>query len=345
MKTMRVVLTGLGNVGRGLLSILASQEAILREQYGLEILVVGGADSGGAAIDPSGLDLRDLLSSKAAGRSVAALPSVGRPGMSGLAMLEAVTADVLFEATPVDLRDGQPGLDLVRSALGRGMASVLANKGPLALAYQELAALSDLAEPGWPALRFSACVGGALPTINLGRRDLAGARILEVECILNGTSQGILRAMESGQTFEAALAEMQRRGVVEADPSLDVDGWDQAVKLVILANAVLRRPTVLSDLSVRGIRDVTGAELRAATDRGERLVLLGRAVRGDATGDWQLTVAPTSLPQNHPLARMGADEMGIIYRTDISGILHATSEEVDAVPTAAAMLRDFIGLV
>lgn len=90
---------------------------------------------------------------------------------------------------------------------------------------------------------------------------------------------------------------------------------------------------------------MTVTELRAATERGERLVLLGRAVRSDATGDWRLTVAPTSLPQNHPLARMGADEMGIVYRTDISGILHATSEEVDAVPTAAAMLRDLIGLV
>ena len=342
---MRVVLTGLGNVGRGLLSILESQEVILREQYGLDVVVVGGADSGGAAIDPSGLNLRDLLVGKVAGRSVADLPSAGRPGMGGLAMLEAVTADVLFEATPVNLRDGQPGLDLVRAALGRGMACILANKGPLALAYQELAAQSDLAEPGRPALRFSACVGGALPTINLGRRDLAGARIVEVECVLNGTSQGILRAMESGQTFESALAEMQRRGVAEADPSLDVDGWDQAVKLVILANAVLRRPTVLSDLSVRGIRNVTVAELRGATDREERLVLLGRAVRSEPTGDWRLTVAPASLPQNHPLARMGADEMGIVYRTDISGTLHATSEEVDAGPTAAAMLRDLIGLV
>lgn len=320
-----------------MLSILESQRSILNERHGLEVIVVGGADSGGAAVDPSGLDLRALLHAKQAGHSVGGLSSVGRPGMSGMALLEAVAADGLLEATPVNLKDGQPGLDHVRLAQARGMACILANKGPLALAYQELAARSE-------TLRFSACVGGALPTINLGRRDLAGARILEVECILNGTSQGILRAMESGQSFGAALAEMQRRGVAEADPSLDVDGWDQAVKLVILANAVLDRPTVLSDLSVRGIRDVTLADLRAAAARGERLVLLGRAARIGDTGDWRLTVAPTSLPLAHPLARMGADEMGIVYRTDISGILHATSEEIDAVPTAAAMLRDLIGV-
>ena len=344
MKVVRVVLAGFGNVGRGPVSILGSQEALLRERYGFTVLVVGVADSGGGAIDGNGLDGAALLAQKASGQSVGGLPVSGRPGMSGLAMLGAVDASVLLEATPVNLRDGEPGLGMVRAALDRGMACVLANKGPLALGYQELAARSDLSEPGRPALRFSACVGGALPTINLGRRDLAGARILEVECILNGTSQGILRAMEAGQTFEAALAEMQRRGVAEADPSLDVDGWDQAVKLVILANAVLGRPTVLADVSVRGIRDVTVAELRAATARGERLVLLGRAARTGESEDWRLTVAPASLRLTHPLARMGADEMGIVYRTDISGTLHASSEEVDAVPTAAAMLRDLIGL-
>jgi homoserine dehydrogenase len=261
--------------------------------------------------------------------------------MTGLELVDAVAAEALCEATPVNLGTGEPGLGTVRRALARGLDCVLANKGPLALAYQELAAASDLAAPGRPALRFSACVGGALPTINLGVRDLAGARITRVEAILNGTCQGILRAMESGQDFAAALAEMQRRGVAETDPSLDVDGWDQAVKLVILANAVLRRPTALGDLAVRGIREVTPDDLRAAEARGERLVLLGLAERAD-DGDWTLSVRPVSLPKHHRLARMGADEMGLVYHTDISGTLHATSEEVDAVPTAAAMLRDLI---
>ncbi|MEO8448430.1 MAG: homoserine dehydrogenase [Gemmatimonadota bacterium] len=341
---MRIILTGLGNVGRSFLQILGSQATILRDRYGLSVTVVGVADSAGAAFDPDGLSLVPLAAAKAARHSVGAVPIVGRLGMTGLELLSSVDADVLLEATPVNLTHGQPGLDLVRSALSRGIACVLANKGPLALAYQELASLSDLTSIGLPGLRFSACVGGALPTINLGVRDLAGARILRVEAILNGTCQGILRAMESGQDFAAALTEMQRRGVAETDPTLDVDGWDQAVKLVILANAVLRRPTVLGDLSVRGIRDIRVEDLRAAEQRGERLVLLGRAEREAPNDDWKLTVGPVSLPGRHPLARMGANEMGIVYSTDISGTLHATSEEADAVPTAAAMLRDLIDL-
>ncbi|MBM4186626.1 MAG: homoserine dehydrogenase [Gemmatimonadetes bacterium] len=341
MTTIRVVLAGLGNVGRGVLSILISQRDLLAARYGLEVLVVGASDSSGAALDPAGLDLGRLLALKSERGKVAEFPG-GLPGLGGRHLIERARGDLLLEATPVNLQHGQPGLDTVRAALDHGMGCVLANKGPLALAYGELAAVSDLSDVDRPRLRFSACVGGALPTINLGRRDLAGARILGVEAMLNGTSQGILRAMEQGQGFAEALAEMQRRGIAETDPTLDVDGWDQAVKLVILANAVLGRPTVLGDLRVRGIREITRDDLAAAAARGERIVHLGRAERPAPTADWVLDVGPVSLPAAHPLARMGALEMGVIYRTDISGTLHATSEEGDAVPTAAAMLRDLI---
>ncbi len=342
MRHVRVVLTGLGNVGRNLLRILATQEDVLRNRHRLVVDVVGVADSTGAAFSQSGLDVAALFTLKNTRQPISALPQFGRPGMSGLELVSAVDADVLLEATPVNLQHGQPGLDIVRAALRRGLHCVLANKGPLALAYQELALMSTLGDRAKPELRFSACVGGALPTINLGTRDLAGARITKIEAMVNGTCQGILRLMESGASFAAALAEMQRRGIVEADPSLDIDGWDEAVKLVIIANAVLHRPTVLADLTVRGIRDLTAADLAAAAARGERLVLLGVAEPSGA--DWRFTVGPVALPLAHPLARMGGDEMGVIYHTDISGTLHATAEETDATPTAAAMLRDLINL-
>src|SRR5262245_53685630 len=189
--THRIILTGLGNVGRSFLEILLSHGQQLRDRYGVAFTVVGAADSGGAATDSAGLDVAAILAAKQERRSIATLPSVGRPGMSGLELARGAEADLLLEATPVNLRDGQPGLDIVRTALGRGMSAVLANKGPLALAYQELARMSDLAtdERGTrndaragdsafivphSSLRFSACCGGAMPTINIGRRDLIG---------------------------------------------------------------------------------------------------------------------------------------------------------------------------
>jgi homoserine dehydrogenase len=361
MKTHRLILAGMGNVNRSFLGILQSQQALLRERHGLAFTVVGAADSSGAAADPDGLDIAALLAAKRAGSSVATLLGVGRAGTTALGLARTLDADALLEATPVNLRDGQPGLDVVRAALGRGIACVLANKGPLALAYAELAAMSDLApqemgDGSWglaaapplllspishlPALRFSACVGGAMPSVNVGWRDMVGCRIERVEAVLNGTTQGILRAMEQGTSYADALAEMQRRGLAETDPTLDVEGWDAANKVTILANAVLHQPTTLADIAVEGITRLTTNELRAASARGERIVLLCLAERaGDV---YRLSVRPTALPATHPLARMSADEMGIVYHTDIAGTLSMTTRETDPVPTAAAMLRDTI---
>lgn len=334
----RVLLSGLGNVGRSFLEIMLSQAQLLRDRYALELQLVAAVDSGGAASDLRGLDPAAVLAAKRRGASVATLGGV--PGLGAVDLVQQAEADILLEATPVNVQHGQPGLDTVRAALQRGMHVVLANKGPLALAYTELAALSDSATAHLPALRFSACVGGALPTVNLGRRDLAGCRIARVEGVFNGTTQIILRAMEQGGSYADALAEAQRRGLAETDPALDVEGWDAANKLVIVANAVLRQPTRLADLSVEGITRLTARDLRAALDRGERMVLLCLA---EADGDaYRLSVRPTALPLDHPLARMGADEMGVVYTTDIAGRASATTLERGPGPTAAAMLRDTI---
>jgi homoserine dehydrogenase len=322
--------------------VLASQREYLQERFGASFRIIGVADSSGSAIDQGGCDPAMLLEAKQRG-GVAALPGAGRPGMRAVELVENVQADVVLEATPVDLRNGQPGLDVARAALRRGTSVVLANKGPLALAYAELAESSDLVDPRAPALRFSACVGGAMPTINLGVRDLAGARVLRVEAVLNGTTHFMLRSMERGATYEAVLADAQRRGLTETDPSLDVDGWDAAAKLVILTNAVLRQPATLTDVDVAGIRDVGPAALKAAVAGGERIVLLCLAeLDGIPEGRFALSVRPTALPLEHPLARMSADEMGVVYHTDIAGRASATSLERDPVPTAAAMLRDLL---
>jgi homoserine dehydrogenase len=323
--------------------VLESQAPLLRERYGCAFIVVGAADSAGAALDPGGLDPVAVHAAKERGDSVASLPVVGHPGMSGIDLIRSIPADAVLESTPVDLRTGQPGLDLVRAALRHGVPVVLANKGPLALAYAELAALSDLADSARPALRFSACVGGAMPTINLGLRDLAGARILRVEAVLNGTTQYILRAMEQGRGYAEAVTDAKQRGLTETDPSLDLQGWDAANKLVIVGNAVLRQPATLADVEVEGIDLLTPELLRAAAGRGERIVLLCLAEpAGDDTGRFRLSVRPTALPLDHPLARMDGDEMGVVYHTDIAGRASATSRERDPMPTAAAMLRDLL---
>lgn len=153
----------------------------------------------------------------------------------------------------------------------------------------------------------------------------------------------MLGLMAQGQSYNAALAEAQRVGIAEPAPSLDVDGWDAANKLVILANAVLRRPTTLNDVAVTGIRGIGVADLQAARSAGGRVSLLAVAEM-QAGGTYQLRVAPTALPAHHPLARLELAEMGIVYYSDIAGRTVATTLEDGPQGTAAAMLRDVIEL-
>jgi homoserine dehydrogenase len=146
--------------------------------------------------------------------------------------------------------------------------------------------------------------------------------------------------MSEGQAYDAALKHAQEIGMAEADPSLDVDGWDAANKLVIIANAVLRRPTTLKDLQVEGIRQITSQDLQDAKAKGQVIKLIALAEK--LGQDYALSVRPTNLDAGHPLAQVGAGMMAIIYHTDINGTIYAHIEEQDPYPTAAAVLRDIV---
>lgn len=336
--------------------MLNRRHADVAARYGADLRVCGIAELGGCAVDPDGLDLAAVLATLTAGKPLGTMPAVGRPGMTSRQLIEECRPDILLEATPVNLADGEPGLSAVRAALTAGVHVVLANKGPLALRYRELAGLSDLAD-GWgsrylsvtprqnarPRLRFSATVAGALPVLNMGQRDLAGDRIIRFEGVLNGTTHSILRAMERGLTYQTAVADAQARGIAEADPTLDVSGCDSACKLVITANAVLGMPATLADVEINGITALTQAEVAGHLARGQRLVLLCLAT--EAREGYALSVRPAPVRADHPLARLTPDEMGAVYYTEHVGRLFGASLEPGPEPASAAILRDVIDIV
>ncbi len=333
------ILTGLGNIGRTLLEILNVREEALVTRYGLRLRCVGLADSSGVAYEPAGFDMGAVAALKRSRRGVADLPQYD-PQLRAATLAAEADAELLLEATPTNLHDGQPGLDIVRAALGAGKHAVLASKGPLVLAYAELAALAG--RPGGPALRFSGAVGGALPTATIGRH-LAGAVIERAELVVNGTTQVILEEMAAGRSFDEALTAAQAQGIVEPDPSLDVDGWDAANKLVIFANAVLGQPTALADLQVQGIRGVSAEALGAAWGAGGRISIVGLAERR-ADGNYDLSVKPVTLGPEHPLARLNQGEMGLVIQSDLGGRTTMASLEDGPVGTCQAMLRDVIDI-
>lgn len=340
-RRVRMVVIGLGNVGRNFLKLLVDKSDVLISRYRLEPVVIGAADSSGIALDDNGLDLATLIRLKEQKQGVASYAQVGLAAARPSDLIERAQADMLIEMSPTNLTDGQPGLDCIRQALQRGWDVVTANKGPLVLAYSELMMLA--ARQG-RQLRFSACVGGGLPSVNVGQRDLVACNITRVEGILNSTTHYILTAMaEDGKTFEQALAEAQRIGIAEADPTLDIDGWDAANKCVIVANSVLGFPATLRDVTVTGIRSVTVEQMRQAKQQGGCLKLLVTAEReGDG---YRLSVKPTVIPFTHPLAHLSGEDMGIVYYTDIMGTIAVSIAERGPVPTAAAVLRDVVTVV
>ncbi|MCD6519226.1 MAG: homoserine dehydrogenase [Anaerolineae bacterium] len=340
MREVRFVLLGLGNIGRNLLDVLIHRAPYIEADYGLRFSLVAAVDTSGAACDPRGLDMRCVCDLKLSEQGVCAYPAVGIPGMSPLEVVQEAEADVLVEALPTNLKDGEPGMSCVRAALGKGWHVVMADKGPLVLTFAEL---TQLAREKGVRLFYSGTVAGGLPTVNIGVRDLAGSGVLRVEGIFNGTTNYILTRMEEeGISYEEALRGAQEAGIAEADPTLDVDGWDAANKLIIIANSVLRQPATLQDVQVEGIRQITLEDLRRA--RAEGKVIKPLAIAEKQEEGYALRVAPVALEENHPLARTGRWDMGVVYYTDFMGVISAIIEEKGPVPTSAAVLRDMMNI-
>lgn len=340
LKTIDTFLVGLGNVNRSFLRILEMKGERLAAEVGLAFRIVAIADSSGVALNPGGFDPAATRQAKETGTPVAGMAGY-QPGVTPAQVAATLACDLVLEASPVNLQDGEPGLSVVRTALQRGIAVVLANKAPLVLAYAELSALAE--RTGAP-LGYSATVCGALPVINIGRRDLVGAEILHLRGIFNSTSNFVLSEMAAGREYAAALAEAQRRGIAESDPSLDVQGWDTANKLVIIANSVLGQRAHLADVTVQGITHLTTADLQTARQRGEVIKLVASA-EIQSGGGYRLRVAPLSLPAGDFLATCDSWEMGIEIRSDLYGLMFHKIWEREPLPTAAAMLRDAVNLL
>jgi len=338
MHTVNFLLVGLGNLGRRFCQVLLEKDRLLRRRYELALRLTGAADSQGAAYDSAkGLDLNKVIHLKQDGASIAQYPDVGRPGWPAAELVATAEADLLLEVSPVNLKQGaEPGLTCVRTALERGMHVVTPNKGPLVVAYREL---HNLADAKGVQLRFDGSVAGGLPAINIGQRDMRGAMIHSLEAVPNLSTGYIMDLLVDGLSWDEALEQGRQSGALEGDGSWDLEGWDCAAKLVILSNSVLNYPARMDDVALTGVTGLNVDALQAARERGQRYRLLAQAER-KADGTYTLSVAPTPMPPEHPLGRLGRKQMGVMFSTDIYGTITAIIDETDPVPSAATMLRD-----
>ena len=267
---MRVVIVGFGIVGQSFAKLLLSRSADLYSQYGIKPRVVACVDNGGSAIAPAGLDLKRLLETKKTKGTVGGYEK-GSTKFDPFQVIEKVDAEVMLECTPTNLNDGEPATSHITTAMRSRKHVICVNKGPLALAFPSLI---ELANYNGVLLRFSGTVGGGTPILEFAKRCLKGDRIISFYGILNGTTNYILSKMEEGRAYEAAMKDAKEKGYAEANPSLDVDGFDAAAKLVIMANWIMGMKVTMKDIKRTGIVNVRLSDVKNAAERGNAIKLL-----------------------------------------------------------------------
>ena len=343
MRAQRIIMCGFGRVGRAFVQLLHERRALLQTHYALGLDLVAVVDIGGAALAPRGLPMippDELLTHVKTGGTVEDFGDFGMPGATGEAVIDSLEADLIVEATPTNLATGEPGLCHMRAALRRGLHVVAANQGPLVLCYAELQALSQQHQG---QIHMSAATAAALPALDMGQTCLAGAQILSIEGILNSTTNFILTKMQDeGYQYLSALQEAQARSIAETDPTLDVEGFDTANKLLLLSNALLGTEYGPNDVNRRGITHITSSMVMDARRAGKCLKLIGRADLSH--GRVRLSVAPEELALDHPLASVHGAEKAVTYETDTMGRVTVIGGRSSPMGAAAALLKDIINL-
>lgn len=333
MKTINVALNGLGSVNKTLSRILKDKRTELAEKYDLKFQIVMISDSSGVALNRDGFDMDMVIAHKNAGGRVSELADFH--DKSFLDMMAETDVDLVWEASPVDFDTGGEALEITRAALTQGISVVLANKGPVVKAHGELKKISKRTGAGF---KYSATVCGGLPILNIGERDMIAGQITEFSGVFNGTCNFILDALNNGVGFDAAVQEAQNVGAAEADPSLDIDGWDTAFKLLIIANHVMDAQITLDDISVTGIRSITAEMIRAEESQGNTIKLIARF------DGRKYTVEPTIVAKETFIGSCTGWEMGVEIHSDIYGIMYHKLYEKEPIPTAASMMRDAVNI-
>ncbi len=315
---IRIAIAGLGTVGAGVLQVVGKNGALIARRGGrpLEIVAVSARDRAKArGVDLSGIAWFDDAAKMAADAD----------------------CDVV-----VELIGGAEGIArrVCETALSKGRHVVTANKALLA---HHGTALAAQAEAKGLTIAYEAAVAGGIPIIKSIREGLAANRIHRVYGILNGTCNYILTQMrKSGRAFDDVLADAQKLGYAEADPSFDVDGVDAAHKLAILAGVAFGTRIDIGSVHIEGIRRIGAVDIQFARELGYRIKLLGIAELGEA-GLMQ-RVHPCMVPLETPIAHVEDVYNAVVAEGDFVGRVVAEGRGAGAGPTASAVVADLVDI-
>ncbi len=338
---LSLVLIGFGNVARRFVKLLG--ETADRLDFTWQVVAISTRHHG-SVVDPAGIDTRRATTTVESRQSLDRLdPSPReRSGIDVIRQVADLLADdaaegrlVCIETTVLDIDRGEPAVAHVRAALEGQAHVVTANKGPAAFAYHELEALAESVDR---VFLFEGAVMDGVPVFNQVRETMPAITIEGFRGVINTTCNFILSELERGIEFDRALADMQARGIAEADPSLDIDGWDAAAKTSALVNVLMGSVMTPHHVARTGIRDVTGLDVRDAVSRNKRIRLVASASRQG--GKVKARVEPELLDYHDPLAGLVDLNNALYLTTDLLGDVGIVQRGGSLTQTAYALLSD-----
>lgn len=332
-----LLLVGFGHVARRFITLLDEMHGTLTSADVQPVIAGVVTRRHGQVFDSAGLTAEGLreLTLEEERASSSSLPFLTtalerlRSGSDG--------TPVLVETTTLDIRSGEPAISHIRAAFAARAHVITANKGPVAFAYRSLAA--EARDSGVSFL-FEGAVMDGIPIFNLVREAMPGVTVNGFRGVVNSTTNYLLTAMERGEPFDEALQRMQAAGVAEADPSLDVDGWDAAAKTAALANVLLDADVTPLTIPREGVNAECGSRARQALASGQRLKLVasGHGWGSAATGRVQLV----ELAANDPLAQLDGQANALELDTWPLGRIMITQRDGGLEKTAYALFADLV---
>ena len=326
MKRINVAICGFGRIGQQIAELLLNRSTYYKQKYQIDARLVGVCNSSSGLIDQEGLQASKWLDK-----------TQYQAGLTEQKFLKQVQADVIIETGPSDYVTGGKGLFYLNYALTHSMNAIAVSKGALVVEGKKLI---NLAHQHSKKLFFSGATAAALPTVDLFEYNLAGCQILEIEGVFTGTTNFILNDMLQHEcAFTESLEKAQARGIAEPNSSFDVDGWDTAAKITILANTVLGVDVKIQDIPRQGISHVTTEHIRDWKKEN----IIPRLVGFIHIKNQQIQtgVELRLVPANHPFAHLQGSNKCIRVLTQEMGEFVVSGGASAPLATAAAALKDF----
>lgn len=326
----RAILIGKGNVGSCFLQLLIENADKFLREFDLNFKIVAICEIDGALMDEHGLNLKEIVQK---GDRFRELPT-WKKGITAKEILFTQKLDFCIETTPTNAETGEPALTHILKSLERGIDVVASNKGPFYLEYEKI---KNLAEEKGCLVKYESTVASCVPALSV-KQSLISNNILSIRAILNGTCNYILSRMSSeGVSFDIALKEAQELGYAEADPTLDIEGYDAAGKIVILANELLGWSKTIKDVEIKGITNITPQALELAKSDGFIIKHLAIAENN------RLVVEPRLIEVDSPL-NIGGTLNVIELQTKHAGPIVLMGRGAGGFEAASGLLNDVVNI-